>query len=101
LIAQGRQHRGARLDHDCRALVVHLLSHQDTPDAAEENTLRALTDHLRWPEARARATILRALDRGLIIRQGRLLALRPKGIAEAQSQFDRQSDRAAQDTPAR
>lgn len=95
LIAQARQSRGARLDHDCRALVVHLYSHQDTPAAAEENTLRALTDHLRWPEARARATILRALDRGLITRQGRLLALRPKGIAEARSLFDRQANLAA------
>jgi manganese/zinc/iron transport system permease protein len=100
LIAQARQTRGARLDHDCRALVVHLFSHQDTPAAAEENTLRALTDHLHWPEARARATLLRALDRGLITRQGRLLALRPKGIAEAQSLFERQSGSVRQDAPA-
>jgi manganese/zinc/iron transport system permease protein len=89
LVAQALRRRTERLDHDCRALVAHLFTHEDTPAMAEENTLRALIDHLRWPEPRARATILRAHDRGLIDRQAGLLVLRPKGTAEALSIFGR------------
>ena len=89
LVAQALRRRTERLDHDCRALVAHLFTHEDTPAMAEENTFRALVDHLRWPEPRARATILRAHDRGLIDRQAGLLVLRPKGTAEALSIFGR------------
>jgi len=89
LLAQALRARTERLDHDCRALVAHLYTHQDTPDMAEENTLRALVDHLRWPAPRARATILRAHDRDLIERRAGLLALRPKGAAEAMMIFGR------------
>ena len=89
LVAQALRARTERLDHDCRALVAHLFTHQDTPAMAEENTLRALVEHLRWPEPRARAAILRAHDRDLIERREGLLALRPKGATEAQVVFGR------------
>ncbi len=89
LVAQALRRRTERLDHDCRVLVAHLFTHEDTPAMAEENTFRALVDHLRWPGPRARATILRAHDRGLIDRQAGLLVLRPKGTAEALSIFGR------------
>ncbi|WP_019956005.1 metal ABC transporter permease [Yoonia vestfoldensis] len=89
LIAQALRWRTERLDHDCRALVAHLFTHQDTPAMAEENTLRALVDHLRWTEPRARAAVLRAHDRDLIERRAGLLALRPKGKAEVEAIFGR------------
>lgn len=86
LLAQALGARRRRLDHDCRALVAHLFTHQETPAMAEENTLRALIDHLGWARPRARAAILRALDRALIERRNDgLLALRPKGLAEAEA----------------
>lgn len=87
LIAQAFSWRSKRLDHDCRALVAHLFTHQDTPQMAEENTQRALMEHLRWPAPRARAAILRAHDRDLIERRAGLLTLRPKGTAEAEAIF--------------
>ena len=87
LIAQAFSWRSKRLDHDCRALVAHLFTHQDTPQMAEENTQRALVEHLRWPVPRARAAILRAHDRDLIERRAGLLTLRPKGTAEAEAIF--------------
>ncbi len=87
LVAQALRARADQLDHDCRALVAHIYTHQDTPSMAEENTLRALVEHLRWPEPRARAAILRAHDRDLIERRAGLLALRPKGAAEAMAIF--------------
>ena len=89
LVAQALGWRSKRLDHDCRALVAHLFTHQDTPAMPEENTLRALVEHLRWPEPRARAAILRAHDRDLIERRAGLLTLRPKGNAEAEAIFGR------------
>ncbi|TVQ35863.1 MAG: metal ABC transporter permease [Geminicoccaceae bacterium] len=93
LLAQALRYRTERLDHDCRTLVAHLFTHENTPAMAEENTRQALVDHLRWPEARARAAILRAHDRGLIARQAGLLVLRPKGTAEAQAIFGRDGGR--------
>ncbi len=89
LVAQALRWRTERLDHDCRTLVAHLFTHQNTPDMGEENTLRALVDHLRWPEPRARAAVLRAHDRDLIERRAGLLALRPKGTAEVEAIFGR------------
>lgn len=89
LVAQALRHRQRRLDHDCRALVAHLYTHQDTDKMAEENTLRALVDHLRWSEPRARAAVLRAHDRDLIERRDGLLVLRPKGSAEVEAIFGR------------
>ncbi|MGY6695497.1 MAG: metal ABC transporter permease [Roseinatronobacter sp.] len=87
MIAQALRWRRQRLDHDCRTLVAHLYTHQETKAKAEENTLRALVNHLRWSEPRARAAILRAHDRALIERHDGLLTLRPKGTAEARAIF--------------
>lgn len=84
LLARARQIRAQRYEHDCRTLVAHLFTHQDTPAMAEESTLRALIEHLGWPEPRARAAILRAHDRALIERRDGLLTLLPKGTAEAE-----------------
>jgi manganese/zinc/iron transport system permease protein len=89
LVAQALRARTDRLDHDCRALVAHLFTHQDTPTMAEENTLRALVSHLRWTAPRARAAVLRAHDRDLIERRDGLLCLRPKGTAEVEAIFGR------------
>ncbi len=81
LIAQEFRRRQQKLDHDCVALVVHLHSHEGTPAMMRENNARALTEHLRWRQQRARAVVLRALDRELIAREGDLLRLTPKGAA--------------------
>ena len=89
LIAQALRWRREKLDHDCRTLVAHLFTHEGTATMAEENTTRALIEHLRWPEARARAAVMRALDRALIERRDGLLLLRPKGEAEARNIFER------------
>lgn len=81
LIAQSFRRRQQKLDHDCAALVAHLHTHEDTPVMARENTAQALTEHLQWRPQRARAVILRALDRDLIARDAALLKLTPKGAA--------------------
>lgn len=87
LLARAMQAQDRRRNHDCQTLVAHLFTHQDTPDMAEENTLRALVSHLDWSEPRAREAILRAHDRALIERRDGLLTLCPKGLAEAHAIF--------------
>jgi manganese/zinc/iron transport system permease protein len=85
LVAQALRRRAQRLDRDCAALVAHLASHAGTAAMARENTGAALTGHLHWSPGRARAAVLRGLDRDLIARQGDRLVLRPKGAAMAQA----------------
>lgn len=87
LLAEALRRRAQRLDNACRTLVAHLATHADAAAAAEENTARALREHLRWSDSEARRVILRGLDRGLIHREGGRLALTEKGAAEAQALF--------------
>jgi len=87
LVAGALQRRAQRLDTACRTLVAHLATHADSAAEAEENTARALREHLRWSEAEARRAILRSLDRGLVRRDGGRLALTDKGAAEAAALF--------------
>lgn len=83
LIAQELRRRGQRLANESRTLAVHLYNHEGEPNQGEENVTRALRDHLRWDDARARQVVLRSLDQGLILRQGEWLRLTPKGRALA------------------
>ncbi|MDM7458003.1 MAG: metal ABC transporter permease, partial [Paracoccus sp. (in: a-proteobacteria)] len=96
LVSQALRWRAARLENDCRVLVAHLHTHHGTPDMAEESTRRALIDNLGWSLSRASAAILRAHDRDLIERRDGILALRPKGQAEALAILDRSGEGARQ-----
>ena len=73
---------------DTLALIAHLHTHQGGPAAAEENTVRALADHLRWGGDRSGRVLLRALDRGLVRRESGLIVLTDKGAAEARRIFE-------------
>ena len=83
LIAQALRRRGLAEANRCRTLAVHLYNHEDGPEQGEENVTRALQDHLRWDDTKARQVVLRSLDEGLVTRQGDLLRLTPKGRAVA------------------
>ncbi|MCC5985177.1 MAG: metal ABC transporter permease [Rhodobacteraceae bacterium] len=88
LLAQALGRRSARADRDAAALVVHLGQHAaaggaGAGGAAAADTIDALVTNLRWPEPRARAAVLRALDRGLVHRAGVRLRLTDKGAATA------------------
>jgi manganese/zinc/iron transport system permease protein len=84
LIAQELRHRNQRRDNESRTLAVHLYNHEGKPSQGEENVARALHEHLRWEEAKARQVLLRSLDQGLVVRDGDLLLLTPRGRATAQ-----------------
>jgi manganese/zinc/iron transport system permease protein len=85
LIAGVRQRARQAVANEARALVVHLATHERSFERAEENVASAMRTHLGWPEARARAVLLRGLDEGLVTREGSMLELTPKGRAEAEA----------------
>jgi manganese/zinc/iron transport system permease protein len=89
ILSQVLSQRMRGLDHDCQVLIAHLQTHKDRPEMAGESRLSALIDHLRWPEDRARAVILRALDRGLIERRDELLVLSQKGEGAVHALMER------------
>lgn len=88
VVARLRRRRAELADHAARTLVTHLLAHEDQQDAAEECSEAALSGHLRWPADHAARVILQGLDRGLVLRDGPLLRLTPKGRAVAQAILD-------------
>lgn len=83
LLAQRMRRRTEREANANRALAVHLYQHAGTPDAAEENVVGALRDHLQWSEGKARDVVARSLDAGWIDRTGDRLALTERGRAAA------------------
>src|SRR5690606_10029143 len=54
LVAQARRRAGQRVSFAALMLAIHLLNHEDQPDAAEESEVAHLQDHLRWTPAFAR-----------------------------------------------
>ena len=79
LVAQLARRRARLGENACRTLAVHLFNHEGDANAREENVAAALSDHLNWSRNKARATLVKSLDDGLIVRAGELLVLTPKG----------------------
>jgi manganese/zinc/iron transport system permease protein len=85
LIAGLRRRARHALENEGRALVVHLMTHEDSAARAEENVSAALSTHLGWPRERAQAVLGRSLAAGLVLREGEALHLTDKGRAEAEA----------------
>ncbi len=81
VIATLLRRRNDRLAFACRTLVTHLHSHAGGPRVDEENAVTALESHLRWPRRQIRNVVLRALDEGLVRREGAMLVLTEMGAA--------------------
>jgi manganese/zinc/iron transport system permease protein len=73
LLAQARRRSGQRLDFAVRMLLVHLLHHEGTPEAAEECREAGLHRHLGWRESWTRRVVGKAEGRALIARRGDLV----------------------------
>ena len=85
LVAATRRRARQRWEFPQAMLAIHLLNHEGRPEAAVENRVEHLDDHLRWDPAFAAAVVARAEQRGLVVRSGDLLALTDDGrrVAEA------------------
>jgi len=66
LLAIVRRRRIQRVEFAQRMLVIHLLQHENSPEAAEENRVAHLYQHLRWkPDFAER--IVRVAERGSLV----------------------------------
>lgn len=73
LVAQARRRSGQRLDFAVRMLLVHLLHHEGTPEAAEECREDGLYRHLGWRESWTRRVVTTAKHRALVDESGDLV----------------------------
>jgi manganese/zinc/iron transport system permease protein len=73
LLAQARRRSSQRLDLAVRMLLVHLLHHEGTPEAAEECREAGLHRHLGWRDSWTRRVVGKAESRALVVRTGELL----------------------------
>jgi len=85
LIAGLRRRAREALENEGRALVVHLMTHEDSAARHQENVAEALRTHLGWSGERARAVLARSLGAGLVLREGEALSLTDKGRMEAEA----------------
>lgn len=84
LIALARRRAGQRWVFAEQMLALHLLNHEGTSEAGEECDAEHLSEHLRWRPDFAAAVVRRAMGRGNVRADGRLLALTERGRALAQ-----------------
>jgi manganese/zinc/iron transport system permease protein len=85
LIARGRRRVGQRWEFAQTMLAIHLFHHEGLPEAAQENRIDHLHEHLRWQPDFASQVVRRAERRGLIARSDGLLLLTGEGRELAQA----------------
>jgi manganese/zinc/iron transport system permease protein len=85
LIAGLRRRARNALENEARALVVHLMTHEQGDDRHHENVTQALRTHLGWTAEQSRAVLGRSLGSGLVLREGEALSLTDKGRIEAEA----------------
>lgn len=83
LISQARRRSRQRWEFAVAMLRTHLLNHETGPEAASENRLAHLSEHLRWQPEFARQVVQRAQRGGMIEVQGESLRLTQTGREEA------------------
>ncbi len=66
LLAQRTQRRRQRGENAARMLVVHLYNHEAKAEAAQENNVSALRQHLRWDGAKVARVTAVSSEQGLI-----------------------------------
>ena len=79
LIALARQRMRQRWEFAQTALAIHLLHHEGSPEAKEENRVDHLHEHFRWQPDFAGRVVHLAEHRGFIQRQNGYLELTDDG----------------------
>lgn len=79
LLSIARRRRRQRWEFAQTALAIHLFNHEGTPEAAEENRLDHLQQHLRWEPEFALQIVERARGGKLIVQENGMLALTEEG----------------------
>lgn len=79
LVAKTQQRERRKQRFAVETLLVHLNTHELSPDAARENSIPHLTDELSWQPLFAQAAVQRAREGGYISERGETLLLTPTG----------------------
>lgn len=87
LVALARRRKRQRWNFAQTMLAIHLLNHEGSPEAAYENRVAHLTEHLRWQPDFARRVVRLAERQGLVERQNGHLSLTPTGRDVARAQL--------------
>ncbi len=83
VVAGVRRRARQRWEFPQTMLAIHLLNHEGKPEAAEENRVDHLDEHLRWDAAFAAEVVARSERRGFVVREDGTLALTERGRALA------------------
>ncbi len=83
MVALARRRVRQKWEFAQAALAIHLLNHEGTPEAAQENRLDHLSHHLRWEPPFAEEVVRRAQNGNLIRRENGHLELTDGGRALA------------------
>ena len=89
LVAGARRRARQRWEFPQAMLAIHLLNHEGRPEAARENRIEHLDEHLRWEHEFAAQVVARAEGRGLVLAQDGSLALTERGRAVARQALAR------------
>lgn len=79
LVASWRRRARQRWDFAQTMLAIHVLNHEGRPEAAQENRVEHLDEHLRWDPDFAARVVRQAERRGLVRLHDGALALTPTG----------------------
>ena len=85
LVAVMRRRRRQRWEFAEAMLAIHLLHHEGRAEAARENRLEHLGDHLRWEPDFASRVVRRAERRGVVVAEDGSLGLTDQGRAAARA----------------
>jgi manganese/zinc/iron transport system permease protein len=83
LVSLARRRARQRWEFAQGALAIHLLQHENQPEAPEESEIEHLNRHLRWDPDFATKVVRQARRRGLVVQQDGHLALTDRGRAAA------------------
>ncbi len=90
VLAQATRRSRQRVEFAQLMLTIHLLHHEDTPEAAVENREAHLGSHLRWAPDFAEKVVRRAADRTWLVREpDGLLRLTEEGRSAARAALTR------------
>jgi manganese/zinc/iron transport system permease protein len=89
LVSLARRRAHQRWEFAQGALAIHLLQHENQPDAAEESEIAHLNRHLRWDPDFAAKVVRQARRRGLIVQRDGALALTDRGRTVADKLIER------------
>jgi manganese/zinc/iron transport system permease protein len=87
MVAMARRRVRQRYEFAETALLIHLLNHENKPEADQESQLDHLRDHFNWDDAFAARIQRSAVQRGVVSREGSLLQLTEYGRVLAQQEM--------------